>query len=124
MQVTFCTLNEMHVSLKYCELIHDDCCYRGRKVWNSALDLAKDKKIQPNSIEIKRPLVCRIGSKLVFRNAEVPIKHIRAVNGKSVRRIDTRSCEHGYEALTPGGTVLNPLPGEGPNDPGISERLN
>jgi hypothetical protein len=80
MQITFCTLNEMYVSLKYCELIHNDCCYRGRKVWNTALDLAKDKNIRPNSIDIKRPLVCRIGSKLVFRNAEVSTMQTRAAN--------------------------------------------
>jgi len=91
MQVTFCTLNEMYVSLKYCELIHDDCGYRGRKVWNTALDLAKDKNIRLNSIRIRRPVVCRIGSKLVFRNAEIPVKHIRPVNRKSVRRNHMRS---------------------------------
>lgn len=86
MQVTFCTLNEMYVSLKYCELIHDDCCYRGRKVWNSALDLAEDKNMRPNSISIRRPVVCRIGSKLVFRNAEISGKHTRTLNRKSTRR--------------------------------------
>lgn len=85
MQVTFCTLNEMYVSFKHCELIHDGCSYRGRKVWNTALELAKDKNTQPNTIEIKRPLVCRIGSKLVFRNAEVFARTPEAVNGESMR---------------------------------------